>query len=160
MSIVTNAPSVIPKLRRSAMSIAPNAPLAIPKLRRSGMFIRRFVQNSNIRGMRIGTMNPLEFRIPKGFRLKAQGCRVLASPARTEATLGLGSRCSQPQRGCAKLATVGSWSSNVPKTLIGTMNQRGAVFSLSSTGGEGSGRGGRLCVAATRFMETGLYLDF
>jgi hypothetical protein len=30
----------------------------------------------------------LKPRIPKGFSLKAQGCRVVASPARTEATVG------------------------------------------------------------------------
>jgi hypothetical protein len=70
------------------MSIAANVPLVILKLRRSGIFVQRSWKAAFRFRACFGTMN-LKPRIPKGFRLKAQGCRALASPARTEATLGL-----------------------------------------------------------------------
>src|SRR5439155_26662412 len=58
-----------------------------PKGLRPFRAARRFMESHVSLRACIGTMN-LKSRIPKGFRLKAQGCRVLASPARTEATLG------------------------------------------------------------------------
>src|SRR5436190_18490962 len=53
-------------------------------------------------------MNLLKPRIPKGFRLKAQGCRVLASPARTEPTLGWRHRRSTTLKGLRQMYATGS----------------------------------------------------
>ena len=89
------------------MSIAANAPWSFPKLRRSGMFVRRFMESLLSLRICIVTMN-LKPRIPKGFRLKAQGCRVLASPARTEATLGWKRRVFTTLKGLRQMYATGS----------------------------------------------------
>ena len=105
------------------MSIAANAPRPFPSSVRSGMFVRRIMESLVSLRACIGTMN-LKSRIPKGFRLKAQGCRVLASPARTEATLGSRHRRSTTLKGLhpvrANPPFIGN--SNIRETRIVTMN--------------------------------------
>ena len=71
----------------------------------------------------IGTMN-LKPRIPKGFRLKAQGCRVLASPARTAATLGWRRRTFTTLKGLRPVRAVRRFMESLVslRACTGTMN--------------------------------------
>lgn len=71
------------KLRRSAISIAASSLWSFSKLRRRGMFVRRFIQSLALLSRFDWDHEPLKRRIPKEFRLKAQGCRACEATLET-----------------------------------------------------------------------------
>ena len=91
-------------------------------------------------------LNLLKPRIPKGFRLKAQGCEE-------RATLGLRRRTSTTLKGLRQIAPPKVYGElQRSGTCTATMNRRGLLPLLHWR--RGPGRGVRCFIVATRFIES------